>query len=90
MKERLERRLTEALSPSYVEVNDDSAAHVGHAGALPGGETHFTVVVVSKSFENKSKLERHRMVYKIINDEFSSSLHALVINPLTPAEHDLT
>ena len=43
MAERIERKLTDALTPESLEVVDESALHAGHAGARPGGQTHFRV-----------------------------------------------
>ena len=40
MKETIEDRLTAALSPTHLEVRDDSRLHAGHAGARPGGADH--------------------------------------------------
>jgi len=89
MKERLEKKLTGSLSPIYIAISDDSAAHAGHAGARAGGETHFTVTIVADAFSGKNRVARHRMVYGSINEEFEGRLHALVINTFTPEEYDL-
>src|SRR5262249_3490627 len=40
---RLEALLRQAFSPTTLRVTDDSARHAGHAGARPGGETHYNV-----------------------------------------------
>jgi stress-induced morphogen len=55
---RLEEVLSRAFSPTLMRVADDSARHVGHAGAQPGGETHYTVLLVSEAFRGQNRLAR--------------------------------
>lgn len=74
-----------ALNPETIEVFDDSAAHVGHAGAASGGG-HFEVTIVSAIFAGKKSLERHRMVYQLLADLIPTQIHALNIRALTPDE----
>ena len=88
-KERIEQLLRQKFSVEFVEVRDDSAKHAGHAEVKgTSGGTHFTVVVVSKDFEGKSLVARHRLVNGTLVKEFKSGLHALVIKALTPLEFD--
>ncbi len=82
----IEKKLTEALTPSKLDLVDESALHAGHAGARPEGESHFRVLVVSDMFENRGRLERQRMIYQILGDLMASDIHALSIKALTPAE----
>ncbi|NJO38817.1 MAG: BolA family transcriptional regulator [Rhizobiales bacterium] len=82
----IEKKLTEALAPSRLELVDESALHAGHAGARPGGESHFRLLVVSDSFENRGRIERQRMVYQVLGDLLRTDVHALSIKALTPAE----
>ncbi len=83
---RIEAKLNEALAPAHVTVTDDSARHAGHAGARPGGETHFTVQIVSERFAGKSRVARHRMVYELLAGEIAGGVHALALKTLTPDE----
>ncbi|MGE5477792.1 MAG: BolA family protein [Bacteroidales bacterium] len=82
----IERKLTAALSPTRLDVIDDSGRHVGHAGHKPGGETHFRVEIVSAAFAGKSRVERHRMVNALLAEELAGSVHALQLATLTPEE----
>lgn len=86
-KERIRECLERGLSPVEMEIEDISHLHKGHAGvAGSNGETHFNVRVVSKEFEGKSMLKRHRAVYDLLQDELRSGLHALSIDAKTPSE----
>ena len=82
--ERLERRLREALSPTALTVTDFSAAHAGHAGSRPGGETHFNVAITAAAFAGHSRLERQRMVMRAAGDLLDGPIHALTIQARTP------
>ncbi|KAF8775900.1 hypothetical protein HU200_004034 [Digitaria exilis] len=86
-KERIRESLERALSPMELEIEDISDRHKGHAGvAGSNGETHFNVRVVSKEFEGKSLIKRHRAVYDLLQDELKNGLHALSIDAKTPSE----
>ena len=85
-KARIAQELTEALRPVRLDIVDESDRHAGHAGARPGGETHYRLNVVSRAFIGKSRIERHRMVNALLAAEFASGLHALAIAAATPDE----
>jgi BolA family transcriptional regulator, general stress-responsive regulator len=67
-------------------VTDDSAHHAGHAGARPGGETHYSVVVVSDAFRGMNRVARSRAVHAVLEAEFAGGLHALSLVLRTPDE----
>lgn len=79
MAERIETLLTERFSPSRLIIADDSAKHAGHAGARPGGQTHYTVEIASAHFEGLSRVAAHRAVYDALQPLFDEGLHALAL-----------
>jgi BolA protein len=82
----IEQKLNAGLSPEELTIEDQSTLHQGHAGARPEGESHFKVTVVSKKFDGLSRLERQRMVYRLLADDLKSDIHALALTTQTPAE----
>jgi BolA family transcriptional regulator, general stress-responsive regulator len=84
---RLEAVLSGSFAPALVRVTDDSARHAGHAGARAGGETHYSVLVVSPSFRAMTRVARSRAVHAALADEFATGLHALALTLRTPEEH---
>jgi len=82
--ERIEKKLNDSLSPTYLEVIDESEGHRGHAGYRDGGESHFRVVIKSKAFEGESRVARQRMVMKVLADEMQDQIHALSIQADVP------
>ena len=83
--QRIEARLRERLSPSHLEIIDDSAKHVGHPGAAAGGG-HYSCVIVAEEFRGRSTLERHRAVYEALGDLMKAEIHALALQTLAPEE----
>jgi BolA protein len=85
--ERIRSALQAALAPTLLEVGDDSALHVGHAGAASGGG-HYSVKIVSSRFDGLRLVMRHRLVYDAVQDMMQAEIHALAITALAPAETD--
>lgn len=73
------------LQPRVLELHDDSALHVGHAGAAGGGG-HYSLVIVSGEFRGKSRVERHQLVYDRLRDLMPHAIHALSIRAFAPEE----
>jgi BolA family transcriptional regulator, general stress-responsive regulator len=82
----IREKLTKAFTPTELQIEDESAHHAGHAGARPGGETHFRVKIVSAEFEGLTRVSRHRQVYTLLGNELELSVHALALTTLTPEE----
>jgi BolA protein len=79
----LDAALRTALSPSALEVIDESAQHAGHSGAgTEGYGTHFRVRVASPLFEGKSRVARHRLVYDSLQFFIAQGVHAIAIETL--------
>ncbi|MFC0152951.1 BolA family protein [Xanthomonas dyei] len=83
--ERIRQALQSALSPTELEVVDDSHRHAGHAGARDG-RGHFNVRVVSAVFVGKPPLARHRAVYAAVGEMMQTDIHALSIEAIAPGE----
>jgi BolA protein len=84
--EAIQAKLTAAFQPTRLEIVDDSDRHAGHAGASPGGESHFNVLIESQAFSGTAKVARQRMVYRALAEELAGPLHALSIKALAPGE----
>ena len=80
------RRLNSALTPTRIELVDDSEAHRGHGGYNPAGESHFSLNIESPAFAGKSRVERQRMVYAALGDLTRERVHALSIKAIAPGE----
>jgi BolA family transcriptional regulator, general stress-responsive regulator len=76
--------LTDRLEPVSMELEDDSAAHAGHAGAREGA--HFNLRIVSARFAGLPRVARHRLVYDALRPWMAEGVHALAIDARTPDE----
>jgi len=86
----LQVRLQERLTPTALEVIDESYQHAGHVGANESGVgTHFRVRITSPFFTGKSRVARHRLVYDAVQDFIDQGLHALAIETDTPSPSPL-
>jgi BolA protein len=79
-------RLTAALSPTRLDLEDQSYQHVGHAGHDPRGESHFALIIESSAFTGLNRVERQRRVHAAIGDLLRERVHALTIRALAPGE----
>jgi BolA protein len=86
MREIIHGKLLAALNPTQLVVIDDSAAHAGHAGTRPGGETHFRVIVEAPAFAGQSRVARQRLIYGALAAELAGGVHALAITARAPGE----
>jgi len=80
------RRRLAPLEPQTLELIDESALHAGHAGAAPGGNTHWRLVIVSPAFAGKNTVARHRMIYDALGSLMNEPIHALAIRARAPGE----
>ena len=79
-------RLNSALSPTRIELIDDSEQHRGHGGYNPAGESHFSLDIESAAFAGKNRVERQRLVYAALGDLMTERVHALSIRATAPGE----
>jgi BolA family transcriptional regulator, general stress-responsive regulator len=82
MQQQIEAKLAAALSPSHLEVINESYMH----RVAPGSESHFKVIVVSEAFAGQRLLGRHRQVNGILAQELAGAIHALALHTYTEAE----
>ena len=87
----IREKLTAALQPTRLEIEDDSARHAGHhheggMDAKPGGESHFNLIVVAAAFEGMNRVARQRAVNTAVAEQLAGPVHALSIRAMTPAE----
>jgi BolA protein len=82
----LKKKLSSALAPETLDIVDQSALHAGHAGATPGGETHFDIAITAAAFEGLNRVARQRLVYGLVAEELAGPVHALSLTTKAPGE----
>lgn len=81
----IQEKITAELAPKYFQLINESAKHASGQNN-PAAETHFTLVVVAAGFQQLSRVERHRLIYKILGDELQQGVHALSLQLYTDEE----
>ena len=71
-KEELERYIKDSIPNSTIIIED-----------LRGDGDHYSATVISKSFEGKTKIEQHKMVYNSLEGKMGNELHALMLKTKT-------
>ena len=66
--EELKKHILEAIPDASVEIKD-----------LMGDNNHYSAIIKSKLFNNLSKIEQHKMVYKSLKGKMGNELHAFTI-----------
>lgn len=84
IQSQIEEKLKTALAPTHLTVENESHKH----NVPPGSESHFKVTVVAPRFEGMSLVARHREIYRLLDGELKSGVHALALHTLSPAEWD--
>lgn len=64
----IKARLLAAFPGARVEVTD-----------MTGTEDHFQALVVSAAFEDKSRVDQHKMVYAALGELMAGAIHALAL-----------
>ena len=64
----IERLIKASLPDAEVEITD-----------LAGDNNHFSAHVASSTFEGKSRIQQHKMVYDALGDKMGGILHALAL-----------
>ena len=82
MKQTIESKLGEALTPAHLVVKDESHMH----NVPDGAESHFNVFVVADAFEESASLLGTQAVYAVLKEELAGRIHALALKTITPAE----
>ena len=79
----MQERLQQVLTPTLLEVFDESAAHLGHSGANEAGYgSHFRVRISSPLFTGRTRVARHRLVYDALQEFIDQGAHAIAIEVL--------
>ena len=83
LEQQMHQALAQRLSPTTLEVLDESWQHAGHAGANGTGfGTHFRVRISSPLFTGKRRVAQHRLVYDALQEFIDQGVHALAIEVL--------
>ncbi|WP_135079785.1 BolA family transcriptional regulator [Terasakiella sp. SH-1] len=69
----IESMIREALPDAEIRIED-----------LRGDGDHYAAYVISPSFEGKSRVQQHQMIYAALQGKMGGDLHALALQTSTP------
>ena len=64
----IEKLIKESVPDSIIEIQD-----------LAGDGNHYSATIISSTFNGKSKIEQHKIVYAALKGKMGNELHALAI-----------
>ena len=76
------KKLYTNFKPSFLKVENESHLHKNHPQSPKGGNSHFYVIIKSSIFNNLSRVQSQRRIYKVLENEMKSFVHALRIKIL--------
>ena len=89
IKETINSKINSELNTHFLKIVDFSDQHKNHYDNGSRGDTyHITLIIVSKDFQNMSKIQRERKIYKILRNEIRDNLHSIRLKLYTLDEYD--
>jgi len=71
----IQRLIKEGIPDAEVRIED-----------LRGDGDHYAAHVVSKTFQGKTRIQQHQMVYQALRGNMGDALHALALQTSVPSE----
>ena len=71
-KKEIETLIKESIPDAIITIED-----------LRGDGDHYSATIISKSFQGKSKITQHKMVYDSLKGKMGNELHALMLKTKT-------
>ena len=87
-KARIESLIINEINPEFFLIKDVSEEHRGHGSFKDGVESHFDITVVTDKFSDKNKIERHRIINKLLKEEFLLDLHSVTLKAYSLKEYN--
>ena len=78
-KQRIDRILSKKFNDFLLEITDNSNLHKGHNNFTGNDETHIKIILTKKNKKHVNRLDIHKLINNLLEDEFKSGLHSLEI-----------
>ncbi len=78
-KQRINNLLLNKFKEFSIEIIDNSHLHIGHNNFNGKQESHFQIILKCKFFQNFNRLQIHRKINQLLEEEFKDGLHSLEI-----------
>ena len=76
--EKIKAKINNKLSPEQILLIDNSYLHSKHK-SFDSNRYHFKLIIKSEKLKNMRKIDAHKMIFSILNEEMKNKIHALEI-----------
>ena len=76
--DKVKAKISKEFDPEKILLIDNSNLHTKHK-SFNFTKFHLKLIIKSEKFKNMSKVESHRAIFSILDDEMKSKIHALEI-----------
>ena len=76
--EKVKEKINNKLSPEQILLIDNSHLHTKHK-SFDSDKFHLKLIIKSEKLKNMEKIDAHKTIYSILNDEMKNKIHALEI-----------
>ena len=81
----ISKKISDKITVDFIKIFDYTMEHENHATFE--GNFHLSMTLVSPDFEGMSLIERHQLVYKLVDEYMPHEIHALTMKTHTPEEY---
>jgi len=76
--EEVKVKINNKLSPEQILLIDNSYLHSKHK-SFDSNKYHFKLIIKSEKLKNMKKIDAHKVIFSILNEEMKNKIHALEI-----------
>ena len=76
--EKVKAKINYKLRPEHILLIDNSYLHTKHK-SFDSNKFHFKLIIKSEKLKNMVKIDAHKAIFSILNDEMKNKIHALEI-----------
>ena len=74
----IKKKINEAINPENIILIDNSHLHTKHK-SFDSNKLHLKIIIKSEKLKNMKKIDAHKVIFSILNDEMKNKIHALEI-----------
>ncbi|KJV69587.1 BolA family protein [Candidatus Neoehrlichia procyonis] len=82
----IKNKIASSINLIDLKVIDKSLDHIGHKFTSNSSISHIKLVVISDDFSNTNRLERHKLLHKILANEIQL-IHSISLSAYTSEEY---
>ena len=76
--DQIKEKINNKLSPEHILLIDDSYLHTKHK-SFDSKKFHLKLIIKSEKLNKMTKIDAHKHIFSILNEEMKNNIHALEI-----------